>query len=607
MKNKNKETELNNTLLNIIAPMGLEFKRNNLTIGENKGKVYGVIKYPENLDYGWLSKLTNIPGTVCSITFNPIDSSIFVDNVSRNISRNLGIANSHKDPLIRSRAEKAAESGQKIMKKIDQQGEAIGLMNLTIMPTAKEDDLFEKICRKTESRIAAVGCRARVLSNLQEQGFKHLSPFYTPEEEIENIADRIVPSSTLIGGFPFASSGYNDGKGYYFAKDSSGGLIIIDPWKREEDRTNTNFVIMGVPGVGKSTAIKHIVLSEYMKGTKLIFIDPHREYWELCKKLKGDWINAGGGSKGRINPLQIRTSPKDDDDDVEKLYEDEGQGMGDMALYIKNLEIFFSLYIPSLSDRQKAILKSEIIELYNNKEIYWDTDITRLSNTDFPIMSDLYNQILEKARGKENSYTKDYDDLSLFLKDIAIGSDSFLWNGHTTIESSSRCICLDTKDLQSSPQNIISTQYFNMLQWAWEEITKDPDERVLLICDEAYLMIDPKIPQSLAFLRNAAKGVRKYEGGIAIISHSVVDFLDPAIKMYGQPLLDLATFKIIMGADGQNLEETGKLYNLTDAEEELVASKKRGSALMIVGSKRLQIQFEIPEYKFKYMGTAGGR
>ncbi len=84
-----------------------------------------------------------------------------------------------------------------------------------------------------------------------------------------------------------------------FAKDSSGGLVIIDPWKREEDRTNTNFVIMGVPGVGKSTAIKHIVLSEYMRGTKLIFIDPHREYFELCQKLNGDWINAGGGSKGK--------------------------------------------------------------------------------------------------------------------------------------------------------------------------------------------------------------------------------------------------------------------------------------------------------------------
>jgi anion-transporting ArsA/GET3 family ATPase len=37
-------------------------------------------------------------------------------------------------------------------------------------------------------------------------------------------------------------------------------------------------VFMGVAGVGKSTAVKHLALSEYMKGTKLIFIDPEAEY-----------------------------------------------------------------------------------------------------------------------------------------------------------------------------------------------------------------------------------------------------------------------------------------------------------------------------------------
>jgi len=604
---KYNENRINNSLLNTITPIGLDIKRNTISIGENLGKVYGIIRYPQSPTYGWLSRITNIPSTVCSISFKPVDSGIFVESISRSISRNRGLADSAKDPLTKSRAKKAAEGGERIMTKIDQQGEAIGQMGVTIMPIAKDDELYQKNCRKVESRLTSLNCRVRGLSNLQEGGFKQLSPFYSTEKEVENIINRIVPLSTFVGGFPFASSGYNDGIGYYFAKDSSGGLVIVDPWKRGEDRTNTNFVLMGIPGVGKSTGIKHIVMSEYMRGTKLIFIDPHREYGDLCKELGGDWINAGGGSNGKINPLQIRTSPKDNDEESDKLYEDEGNGMGDMALYIKNLEIFFKLYIPSITDRQKAILKNEIIDLYNRFNIYWDTDISIIKNNEFPIMEDLYNQIYKKSKDKNNGYQKDYDDLALFLRDIAVGSDSFLWNGHTSIDATSRCVVLDTKDLLNSPENIISTQYFNILQWAWEEIVKNPNERVLLICDEAYLMIDPKVPQSLVFLRNAAKGIRKYEGGIAILSHSVVDFLAPEIKMYGQALLDLACFKIIMGTDGKNLKETKDLYNLTEAEEELVASKKRGAALMIIGSKRLQIQFEIPEYKFNYMGRAGGR
>ena len=62
-----------------------------------------------------------------------------------------------------------------------------------------------------------------------------------------------------------------------------------------------------------------------------------------------------------------------------------------------------------------------------------------------------------------------------------------------------------------------------------------------------------------------------------------------------------------MGTDGPNLKETAKLYDLTEAEQELLLARKRGHALFMVGAKRLHINFEIPDYKMFYMGKAGGR
>lgn len=607
MAKKKEVSPINNALLNMITPIGLKFKKNTLDIGESTSRAYGVIKYPENPEYGWLSKLTNIPSTIVSIGFTPIDNGTFLNTLSNKIKQERGIADSAKDPLVALRAERTALHAEKTMMNIDGEEETVGLLSTVIMPLSRDEEGFSKLCKKVENIATLSKCKLRTLSNLQKEGFKQVSPFYTDDEDIEGITQRITPLSTFMGGYPFASSGFNDGSGYNFAKDSGGGLIVVDPWKRGGDRTNSFFVITGIPGVGKSTKVKDIILSEYMMGTKVIIIDPHREYVELCHNLNGDWINAAGGSKGKINPLQIRYSPRDEDNEEEKLYEDNGHGMGDMALYIKNLEIFFKLYIPSLTDRLIAILKSELIELYNDFNIYWDTDISKLSNTDFPIMENLYGKIDEKSKKKDNPYKKDYEDLSLLLKDIAMGSDSFLWNGHTTIQTNSRCVCIDTKDLQNTADYIISTQYFNLLQWAWEEIIKDPNERVMLFCDESYLMIDPRVPQSLIFLRNLIKGARKYEGGGAIISHTVGDFLDPAIKRYGQTILDLPAFKILMGTDGKNLQETKELYNLTEAEEELLASKQRGRALLMIGSKRLRVNFEIADYKLRYMGQAGGR
>ncbi|MCG8540168.1 MAG: DUF87 domain-containing protein [Clostridia bacterium] len=609
---KKQEIKINNSLLNVITPIGLEIKRNGLVIGENTGKVYGIIKYPQKVDYGWLSKITNIPSSVVSITFKPIDNGSFIESLSRSIIHNRSTAESARDPLTQKRAEKAAIDGEKVMIQIDQAGETVGLMCTSMMPISRDDTSFDKVRRKTESTSAMLGCKLRGLANLQREGFKMLSPFYSMEENIEQILGRIIPLSTFVGGFPFSSSGYNDNAGYYIGKDTAGGLIIVDPWKRGDDRTNTNMVIMGIAGTGKSTAIKHIALSEYMTGTKIIFLDPESEYKEMTKKLNGDWINAGGGKGGRINPLQIRHVPKDDETEENKLYNNEdGNGMGALALYLKNLEIFFSLYIPSLTDMQKAILKDCLIQLYKAFNIDWTTDITKLRNEDFPIMSDLYEFIMIKAKEMEAKNIPDdnniYLQLSFLLKDIAYGSDSFLWNGHSTINTTSNCICLDTHDLQNTSDSIKRAQYFLLLNWCWQEMSRDREEKVLLIADEAYLLIDPNVPQSLVFLRNVEKRSRKYEAAIGIISHSVVDFLDPSIKTYGQALLDIPCIKFLFGTDGKNLEETKALYNLTEAETELLASKKRGNALMMIGAKRLQVKFDIPQWRLDYFGKAGGR
>lgn len=617
-KKSSDSVPVNQALLNVITPMGLEIKRNSLIIGENTGRVYGVVKYPQKVDMGWLSKITNIPSTIVSIGFKPIDNSALISAISKSIIQNRAAADGAKDPLTRQRAEKAAEDGDKIMLQIDQNGETVGLMSISIMPIAHDEKTFTKVTRRVDSVLSVMKCKGRALASLQKEGLQNISPSFPTIGKIESIIQRIVPMSTFVGGFPFASTGFNDGTGYYIAKDSGGGLIIGDTWKRGDDRTNSSWVFMGIAGVGKSTAVKHIAEAEYMKGTKLIFIDPESEYKDLCLNLNGDWINAGGDKRGLLNPLQIRPAPRDTDDDDKRnivdikrtgdndppLYVDEGYGLSDMALHIKNLEIFFKLYIPSLSDMKRAILKQTIIELYNEFHIDWDTDIRTLKNTDFPTFSDLHALLEKKAKAKKD---EEHKELALLFHDLAHGSDQFLWNGHSTVETSSRCICLDTHALQNTGENIKRAQYFTLLSWCWEQMSKDRNERVLLICDEAYLMIDEAVPQSLVFLRNVAKRSRKYEAGLIIISHSVVDFLSPNIKQYGQALLDIPCYKVLMGTDGKNLMETKELYNLTEAEEELLLSKKRGHALFMIGSKRLHINFEIPLYKFDYFGKAGGR
>ena len=166
---------------------------------------------------------------------------------------------------------------------------------------------------------------------------------------------------------------------------------------------------------------------------------------------------------------------------------------------------------------------------------------------------------------------------------------------------------MDTSGIQESSNSIKSAQYFNLLNWAWEQMSKDRNERVMLISDEAYLLIDPQVPQTAAFLRNVEKRCRKYEASLVVITHSVVDLLHDSIKNYGQAILDIPTYKLIFGADGENLNQIKNLFKLSEAEQELLENRKRARALFFVGSKRMDIKFDIPDYKFPFFGSSGGR
>ena len=307
-------------------------------------------------------------------------------------------------------------------------------------------------------------------------------------------------------------------------------------------------------------------------------------------------------------PLEIKAFPVDDEDEEER-YVRQDESIGALSLHFQTLRTFFNLYMQDISNIQMAKLE-EIIEIaYKEKGIDYDTKVEDMK--EFPLVEDLYNVAIrlsdEFDKNKSSTEINEYKNVASMLRSMAIGADKILWNGKTNIDVNSDFVCLDTNDLQKSDERIQRTQYFNILTWAWDKVSTNRDEKILLIVDEAYLMVDPKVPQSLMFLRNVSKRIRKYEGGLGVISHSVVDFLHEEIRRYGQALMDNPTYKFMMGTDGKNLEELAKLYYLTEAEQELLNAKRRGHVLLTVGSKRVHSIVKLEPHEIKNFGKGGGR
>ena len=259
----------------------MEYKQNKMRIGDNFAKIYTVIKYPKNVNVGWLSKISNIPNTISTQIFEPSDNTMLIENMSKGIRQSEMIYDTAKDVLVRNRALREIDDGQEILEKVEVKGETVGYMTIIIMVVAEDEETLNKRCKRVEGIICGMQLKVRNLAHLLKQSFQTIAPFHTVDEDIKEVARRNVLMSDFIGGFPFGGGGLNDGTGFVFGKDNNGGIVVLDIWKRGLDRVNSNVVIMGTSGVGKSTASKHLILNEYMKGSKIICTDPERRIQNL--------------------------------------------------------------------------------------------------------------------------------------------------------------------------------------------------------------------------------------------------------------------------------------------------------------------------------------
>ena len=65
----NLATDLNQNILNIITPSGIDFTNTTANLGEDVGKIYCISKYPSDCDYGWLAELCNLEGSATTLEY----------------------------------------------------------------------------------------------------------------------------------------------------------------------------------------------------------------------------------------------------------------------------------------------------------------------------------------------------------------------------------------------------------------------------------------------------------------------------------------------------------------------------------------------------------
>ena len=416
--------------------------------------------------------------------------------------------------------------------------------------------------------------------------------------------ERVLPASAVANCYPFNYSGKTDPHGFYIGKDKFGTNIIVDFDRRSDDKTNSNILILGNSGQGKSYLLKLILTNTRMSGKSVICLDAEQEYEDLCNNLGGCYVDLMTGEY-IINPLE----PKEWSDNGGEADTDSPEAFRKatrLSQHISYLKDFFRVY-KDFDDAQIDALEILLTRIYGKFGITDNTDYDKLTSDDYPVMADLYaiveSEYQRYEKGSKSLFTEDLlRELCLGLHSMCVGAESKFFNGHTNI-SDDRFIVFGVKGLMEANMKLKNAMLFNILSYMNHKLLTKGNTAASI--DELYLFLSNLT--AIEYIRNASKRVRKKDSSIILASQNIEDFLLPEIKEMTKPLFSIPTHQFLFNGGNVNPRDYMDALQLEESEYDLIKYPERGTCLFKCGNERYLLQVIAPEYKAKLFGNAGGR
>lgn len=467
------------------------------------------------------------------------------------------------------------------------------------------EDSYDKL-KELQSEVAMELTRERItvdrLTLRQQEGFKATMP--CGHNTFATLFERVLPASSVANLYPFNYSGKTDPHGFYIGKDRYGTNILVDFDRRSDDKTNSNILILGNSGQGKSYLMKLLLTDLREAGKSVIILDAEQEYEDLTDNIGGCYIDLMSG-KYIINPLEPKawvTDTVDEDDDAPEAFRKSTR----LSQHISYLKDFFRSY-KDFSDAHIDALEILVSTLYERCGITDRTDYSKIGAKDYPIMSDLYDlaeqEYIKYENGSKSLFTEELlREICLGLNSMCKGAESKFFNGHTNI-SDDKFICFGVKGLMDNNKKLKDAMLFNILSFMNHKLLTDGNTAASI--DELYLFLTNLT--AIEYIRNASKRVRKKDSAIILASQNIEDFLIEGVREYTKPLFSIPTHHFLFNPGNISPREFMDVLQLEQAEYDLIKFPERGTCLYRCGNERYLLQVIAPEYKAKLFGSAGGR
>ena len=588
-----KEIE-DNRLIAWVKPKNVEFKANSYTMDGTQAAVFAIADYPLRVRNAWGADVFNIPNTKVVLHVKPVDKFKAIKRIDKCIGE------METKQILSEKASEAnsAETHRETMNALldSLQTENESLLDVTLTITAYnylDDDNYKKSVRRA---IMTGNFKPSNLYGLQIEGFK--SSAISPVSTLKNY-ERGINSSSLAAVFPFVRTFVMDEGGIMLGENKANGFpFIFNMWKRGNLYQNSNGMIIGKSGSGKSFFLKSLIANEWANDARVIILDPEAEYLTLTKNLSGNLIDVGNAKEGRINPFHIY-----------KILTEDGLPADPVVTFnthLKMLESFFKIVFVGANSDVIELINNLAVEAYARKGIYETTDCTRLNAEDFPLFTDLLAVLREKNKEETDGLTlRDMRTAELYLQKFVSGRYSDIWNAPSTLKVDADLIDFNFQSLFANKNNTVANaQMLLVFRFIEQEVINAREAnksgknlRTLIIADEAHLFIDAKFPIALDFFFSMSKRIRKYNGSFIPATQNIADWnANEELRSKTSAILKNSQYTFIFKLSAPDMKDVLDVYKAGDSfnadEQRMIISAVTGQVFFI-GSTELRTNVKI--------------
>ncbi len=537
----------------LISPSAIKIESNWLQLGKKYLRTIFVVSYPRFLNTNWFTPIINMDKILdIAMYVQPQETGLVLKQLRKKVAEvESQVLDREEKGLVRDpQLETAYRDLEALRDALQQAREKLFGFGVYITIYADDPKELDKIEHEISSIMESRVITVKPATFQQDSGFNTTSPILKDEL---NVFTRLNTPS-IATSFPFVSSDLTSDEGLlYGVNRHNNSLILFDRFTLE----NSNMVVFGKSGGGKSYAMKLEVLRSLMLGIDVIVIDPEEEYKYLAETVGGSFFKISLNSPHHINPFDLPKPLK-------------GESPADtLRSQIISMVGLLRIMLGGLTPEEDAIIDNALQETYAARDI---TPTSDFSNITPPLMKDLY-AVLENLEGGQN--------LAVRLKKYTEGSFSGFLNNQSNISTENKLIVFSIRDMEKELRPIAM---YTMINYVWNIVRSELKKRILII-DEAWWLMQQE--DGASFLFGIAKRSRKYYLGLTTITQEINDFME---SKYGKAVVTNSSLQLLLKQSPATIDTAAKTFNLTDEEKFILLEGDVGEGIFFAGLKHASIK-----------------